>query len=573
MSTFSPDQYTLKVFAVPHLEYPDELKHVFVEVIHSTDGEVGRLEALQIKRCCGPAGEACIFEILDDEGPELARFARTLFEVEDEGFGHGHFRSDLINHEYLRGTGVWGQELDRGMLIYVQTVRAYEKRHKGKGLPSLMLQKLAQSEHAPAGSFLVARPVPEESLNDERRAAFVNLYHKNGYRRIGRTSYMAYSKNPLHASRSLPAANDVEEQRDRNGPIVLGMPLHEIIRGGPLDESVPDVDRAIRLAYTKDPTSVKAKNESGLSPLRMAVNCENVSAVRSLLALPATSGIRAELDLHERPHGLNPEEACQTGMLTARRAMESITGNWPGWTFADGALHILYLLKHARGQLAGVSEDAFVHTLRWGCTCGQCADGWLSPRMRYRLMETAQRRADAMKRTIRACKRGPVPNGAPGIDSIPADIRAVGINKAFYEGYEVFVRAIATVLEQPGDAGLPLPGLVHAAVGDRANQFLLMRGRVEHALDFVAYAARSESPYPRGNGAWDQRQTQLVVRGDKQAAAFARMVTCENDLDFSRVAERAGLPDAIKYHAHGDFHRPGGAVPWLPFLAAGMGMG
>ncbi len=129
MTTSSLDQYSVKFSGVPHLEYPDELKHILVKVVQSTDREVGRLEALQIKRCCGPAGtdEACIFEILDDEGPELARFARTLFEVEDETFGHGHLRSELVNHEYLRGTGVWGRELDRGMLIYVQNVRIYDK--------------------------------------------------------------------------------------------------------------------------------------------------------------------------------------------------------------------------------------------------------------------------------------------------------------------------------------------------------------------------------------------------------------------------------------------------------------
>ena len=55
------------------------------------------------------------------------------------------------------------------------------QRHRGKGLPSRMLQKLAQCEHAPAGSLLIARPVPEapeEPLSDEKRAALISLYHK-----------------------------------------------------------------------------------------------------------------------------------------------------------------------------------------------------------------------------------------------------------------------------------------------------------------------------------------------------------------------------------------------------------
>ena len=187
-------------------------------------------------------------------------------------------------------------------------------------------------------------------------------------------------------------------------------------------------------------------------------------------------------------------------------------------------------------------------------------------------VETAQRRADAIKRTIRGLKQGPVPCGAPGIEAIPADIRAGGVTTAFYEGFEVLVRAIATVLKRQGDTDLPLPSLVHAAVGDRADQFLLKRGRVEHALDFIVYAARSESLPPRGTGAWDVRQTEFYASGDDQAVEYAQMVQCDNDFDFSRVAERAGLPDQVKYHAHGNLHQPGGAAPWLDLFAARMGM-
>ena len=74
------------------------------------------------------------------------------------------------------------------------------------------------------------------------------------------------------------------------------------------------------------------------------------------------------------------------------------------------------------------------------------------------IVETSQRRADAMKRTIRACRHGTMPNGAPGLESIPSDVLGAGVTKAFYEGYEVLVRAKQSSSDQATPA-CPSPAL------------------------------------------------------------------------------------------------------------------
>ena len=53
--------------------------------------------------------------------------------------------------------------------------------------------------------------------------------------------------------------------------------------------------------------------------------------------------------------------------------------------FDDKPTRVVYLLKRAAGEDVGCSEDEFVRARRYGCSCGQCIEGWLSPRMRYRL--------------------------------------------------------------------------------------------------------------------------------------------------------------------------------------------
>jgi len=41
--------------------------------------------------------------------------------------------------------------------------------------------------------------------------------------------------------------------------------------------------------------------------------------------------------------------------------------------------------KALGGLPAAETEGEYIKKRRFGCTCGMCTDGWLSPRMRFRL--------------------------------------------------------------------------------------------------------------------------------------------------------------------------------------------
>lgn len=108
------DQCDVKIEAALHDEHPRALKHVYVDAIHPFLGRIGSLKAIQINRnrCNGE-----LMMIMDEESQELCDFALALFDE------NGRLRPELVDHESQKGTGVWGRELDTGMLLYVLSVR------------------------------------------------------------------------------------------------------------------------------------------------------------------------------------------------------------------------------------------------------------------------------------------------------------------------------------------------------------------------------------------------------------------------------------------------------------------
>ncbi len=160
------------------------------------------------------------------------------------------------------------------------------------------------------------------------------------------------------------------------------VPLSILLAAGTTGFKIPDIDKRIRDAYSHDPSSIHIKDNRGQSALRAAVYAKNVVALQALLALPTESGIQEELRSRDET-GWTPTEACERQMRSDREFAETLLPNWDG--NATDALHVLYLLKTALGDDIQVTREQFVRDRRWGCSCGQCTDGWLSPRMRYRL--------------------------------------------------------------------------------------------------------------------------------------------------------------------------------------------
>ena len=118
-------------------------------------------------------------------------------------------------------------------------------------------------------------------------------------------------------------------------------------------------------------------------PVHVAAASENVHALRALLEIDP-NGMAEDLKDAKNKEGLTPLEILESSMRSTKEFMETVLGVWNG--YSDEGLRCEYLLKMANSSPVTVTEAEYIKKGKFGCTCGMCTDGWLSPRMRFRLL-------------------------------------------------------------------------------------------------------------------------------------------------------------------------------------------
>ena len=107
---------TTTIRTTAHYDYPRIMKYVHLDAIHSQEGKVGSLVALRVERdWCAPGD---FLDVMDRESEECSAFAYALFNR------FGRLKPELVDNEHLKGSGVWGRELDTGTILFVLDTRA-----------------------------------------------------------------------------------------------------------------------------------------------------------------------------------------------------------------------------------------------------------------------------------------------------------------------------------------------------------------------------------------------------------------------------------------------------------------
>ena len=144
------------------------------------------------------------------------------------------------------------------------------------------------------------------------------------------------------------------------------------------NNKTPSVVQVIRAAHRADARSVHKRDVDGLMPVHVAAASENVHALRALLELDP-NGMAEDLKDAKNKEGLTPLEVLES-MLSTRKSMDP----WSG--YKREGLSCEYFLKKAMRSPVTETEAEYIEKRKFGCTCGECTDGWLSPRMRFRLL-------------------------------------------------------------------------------------------------------------------------------------------------------------------------------------------
>lgn len=153
-------------------------------------------------------------------------------------------------------------------------------------------------------------------------------------------------------------------------------PLHFAITNSKGQETI----ETIKSYYEVNPASIHEPDAYGFTPIHLALSTANPAAVRALLEL----GVEEDMKNTNNFEGRTPLENLTSAMESSRSFLETILGQWKG--YENDELECEFLMKHAMGESAMPNTlSEYKAKRRFGCTCGICAGGWLSKRMRFRL--------------------------------------------------------------------------------------------------------------------------------------------------------------------------------------------
>ncbi|TRM60534.1 hypothetical protein BD626DRAFT_504301 [Schizophyllum amplum] len=292
----------------------------------------------------------------------------------------------LVEHEYHKGTGCWGYEMNEGLIMYIRSVDV-DAPFVHQGVGTHLVQELLSPNMS-----------PKTPLYDWRtkNAPIIAFFRKLGFRRVGRTTYFAYSPDVNHPSRLLRASADLDVDSykySRNSNILddnvaarlrreyplqtLVNPLYshsEMISAmctpgapRPPAPSTADMVAAVRDAYSRDISLIRVRDEQGFTPIYVAASKGHLPVVETLLSL---ADVRGDILDRDNIADSNAIEAHDQHMRASVLFTQSTSPD--PCAFLGDALRLQYILKQATG------EDK-----RYGCTCGKCRGGWLSPRMAH----------------------------------------------------------------------------------------------------------------------------------------------------------------------------------------------
>ncbi|KAG6908197.1 hypothetical protein DXG01_005786 [Tephrocybe rancida] len=282
--------------------------------------------------------------------------------------------------------------------------------------------------------------------------------------------------------------------------------------------------------FRLDPSSIHLTDAYGLTPVHIAFGRANPDAVAALLALGGAS----ELSNAHNKGGMTPLQYLVRDMQLSRRFHETTLGQWGG--YADDQLICEFLARRTLNSSSTTCNlKEFIAQRKWGCTCGICAGGWLSKRMRFQLKVQAGFCIDMMMSEKWVFKDDEVIDDPMDLmdlstSYIPEHLYP-SFNKTFYEGFQSVFVMTELLLEKRKEAFTKDVVARLIAGRDKVRFFLDEGGKVEHVLDAITDLAKGESSL--GDGEFEE------TFGED--AEYVKLPTCDNDLALGLVRRMLGL--------------------------------
>lgn len=553
---------TIKVY----LQDEDEEFESWMQTIHvscSLEGEeVGRGYGKYVRR---DRIASQFWQSMEEPSQDLASVA---FEVFDR---YGRLKKELAEHIFRKGTGCWGHELDTGSLFIIEHLcidKLWRRKGLGKMMTKSIIKKARSGGRHPA--FIIVSPgwlsfdIKEETYGktkqEERQIcadalnAAKSFYRSFGFRRIGASSCFGLATEPEHGVHQLPSHDDFDpperEAEEDDGEII-----------GQANQSFEDLVEAaqgLKLFQAHHPLhhgattledSECVKFYSGFAPPGSSREtwAEVNSARNNILHLAASRGKYKSvqwllenadedqvLSSGRNENGYTPLEQLQSDLESIRTKREvgtmivCMSDQFCG--FPEQAIDCLVALQSIK-----TPTNIQLLQLKYGCTCGECVDGFLSPRMKFALLCQAEVANDMVNEAIDDGEEWCLWH-ADMICHVAPDIqRNFKTNKSLRQGFCNIFGHAATALRSnkaPTEANVLAAWRNDGEWPPVTRNFLVRGGKASNVVRTIFEFARDQDEWAGDGEHMNTFEKDISV-----------MPVCRNDHEFGFVALACGLPD------------------------------
>ncbi|KAH1415672.1 hypothetical protein KXX64_005770, partial [Aspergillus fumigatus] len=301
---------------------------------------------------------------------------------------YGRLKQEFKDHPFKKGSGVWRAGLDGDDIFLIENLEI-DRQYRRCGLGSRLVR--AMLETVESGTLYYTAIVRPSALNGnelqcESAAGRTtteltsediskSFWRSSGFRRIGSSSWFGFASEAKHPSRHLSRADDYELPDVALGRLDLRLQndLIKALTSG--DNDYAEVLSRLFDGVAKDDPRWKLTDADGNTVLHFAATKIRPISVQWILS-------RTTELLHQRNNdGETPLDALLAKLENIRTTdyynleAEDVSDYFSG--FSDAAVSCLMSLN---GSNEGTDDEW--QRLKYGCTCGRCISGFLSPRMR-----------------------------------------------------------------------------------------------------------------------------------------------------------------------------------------------
>ncbi|KAL4877391.1 hypothetical protein BJY04DRAFT_209984 [Aspergillus karnatakaensis] len=384
---------------------------------------------------------------MDEPSHDLEQIAWILFTR------YGFLQEKFKSHPVHRGTGAWGSELDDGPLLIIEHVHITDREWRRKGLGRAMVRQLFVDEkkysedsskaledtspelvalnygsiaqyrklstvHAILRSgWLTSDVEPQHvgkskaqiiEINHQAVNTAISFFRSLGFRRIGSSSCFGYLFDANHSTKLIPSDKDFDPQEEplddeEDEPVtsdhfsrfemkhlIEERALSALRKNFPLHHAATTLSdlecvEYLKWAATEDDIDFSQVDRTHRTLLHALALHLKPKSVRCLIAhVDAAASWKTVRDLH----GDSPLDVLK-GFLEDLRTKRQFP------------MMNVHVSDSFRGFLLprwnpGLSTSR----LKFGCTCGQCIGGFLSPRMKLALLYEARELHDFLSWNI-----------------------------------------------------------------------------------------------------------------------------------------------------------------------------